>query len=70
MNELIKSSDRAMASVRSVLAHANVDTTAMSADEMIDASRSYSAPCAHAWDRPYKGHGTRKCTRCGGLQDN
>ena len=70
MYDLIKSSERAMASVNSVLAHAGVDIAHMDADQMIDLSRNYSASCNHAFDRSYKGNGTRVCTRCGALQDN
>jgi len=70
MYELIKSMPSAMASVKSVLEHANIDISSMDEDTMIDTARKFSAPCHHKWDRPYKGHGTRKCTKCGGLQDN
>jgi len=70
MNTLIKESPRAMASVVSVLEHAGIDHHTMTTDEMIDKSRGLSAPCAHNFDRPYRGRGTRECTKCGGLQDN
>jgi len=70
MNELIKSSEQAMTSVRSVLLKANIDTTSMTTDEMIDKSRSITAPCRHDFDRAYKGEGTRICTNCGSLQTN
>ena len=70
MNTLIKESPRAMKSVKSVLIHAGINFTLMDKDEMIDNSRSISARCAHDFDRPYKGHGTRICKKCGSLQDN
>ena len=70
MYSMIKESPRAMESVKSVLDHAGVDYSSMSDDDKITASSKISAPCAHKWDKPYKGQGTRKCLNCGDLQDN
>ena len=70
MNSLIRNSTLAMESVHSVLTHAGIDFSEMTQDEMINASRKISAPCAHKFDRPYSGHGTRICLKCGGLQTN
>ena len=70
MNSLIINSKAAMESVRSVLNHANIDFSSMNDDDMVNRSRSISAPCKHEYDRPYKGHGIRKCIKCGGLQSN
>ena len=69
-NYRIRTDAGAMRCCRSVLAHAGIDFSDMTPDAMIDASRKISAPCNHQWDRPYRGHGERKCTRCGGLQSN
>lgn len=70
MSYFIRTSDAAMQSVRSVLDHAGIDYTDMTPDGMINASRPLSARCHHSWDRPYRGHGVRKCLDCGGLQSN
>ena len=70
MNELIKNSPYALKSVQAVLDHAGIDASNMSIDEMIDKSRSITAPCRHNFDRPYSGYGTRICKNCGALQDN
>lgn len=69
-NEMIKESRLAMDSVSAVLAFHNVDADDLSIDEQIDLSRSFSAPCAHAWHKPEDYTGTRRCTKCGGLQNN
>lgn len=70
MYELIKESKAAMDCVRAVLDHAAIDCSQMSVDEAIDKSRSLTARCKHDFDRPYKGHGTRICKKCGSLQTN
>lgn len=70
MNNSIRENAKAMECVAAILAHAKVNTEGMDSDEMIDTSRKLSAGCAHTYDRPYKGAGTRVCTKCGGLQDN
>ena len=71
-NQMIKESRLAMDSVSAVLAFHGIDCPedTMSIDEQIDLSRSFSAPCAHAWHKPESYKGTRRCTKCGGLQNN
>jgi len=71
-NQMIKESRRAMDSVSAVLAfHYGDDLTdELTTDERIDLARTYSAPCAHAWHKPESYKGTRRCTKCGGLQAN
>lgn len=70
MNNSIRENAKAMESVAAVLAYAGIDTEGMDSDQMIDTSRKISAPCHHDYDRPYRGHETRVCKKCGGLQDN
>ena len=71
-NQMIKESKLAMDSVSAVLAFNGYDNPAdyMTIDEQIDTARSYSAPCNHAWHKPASYKGTRRCTKCGGLQNN
>jgi len=69
-NQAIIESTSAFKSVISVLDHHGIDYTHLSADQMVDLARGYSAPCNHDWDRAYHGAGTRVCKKCGGLQDN
>jgi len=70
MNDLIKESTLAMKSISAVLLKANIDTSSMTTDDMINKSRSITARCYHNFDRQYSGHGTRICTNCGSHQTN
>jgi hypothetical protein len=71
-NQMIKESRLAMDSVSAVLAFHNIDPEDddLTMDEQIDLSRRLSAPCAHVWHKPASYKGTRRCTKCGGLQNN
>ena len=69
-NQMIKESRLAMDSVSAVLAFNNIDADYLTIDQQIDTARSYSAPCAHNWHKPESYEGTRRCTKCGGLQNN
>jgi len=62
--------NNAVNSIISVLEHNGVDHSDMSGDEAQDKARTYSAPCNHKYDAPYKGGVTRKCSKCGGIQTN
>jgi len=68
---MIKESRLAMDSVSAVLAFHDIDISPeMSLDDQIDLARSFSAPCSHVWHKPESYKGTRRCTKCGGLQTN
>lgn len=71
MNDLIRSNSLAMYSVLSVLAHADISVFNMNSDQMIDAARNYTVPCAHSFTIKHTTlDNTRCCSKCGSLQTN